>query len=374
MKKKFNPLAVVITGIISIFLFIFLFPVFNTQAGQLGDTYIYLSRIQEDLDGVTDPVEMILVFETSQAFSGGSISIDIFFPLGEDNEDVGQWCRNEGDLSVEAVDDDDIPPEQGTVAVLPGATLSAECFEGTANDVGDSITITGIGNLAADGVYGVKLERGGVGEGIIGTSPEPGSKTVVIQLQDANNMDAKAISLYIIPVDTVEVQVVVEDAPTVICTLDTDTVTIPALFPGGIAESVTITDQIETTSPAGGGYYWAAYGQGDGSTAGLYNNVDPFYLIESSSTTVDLTPGNSEGFGINITPTGGGQVPSNFQAGTTGRYGGIVYGPDGARLILYNNNAVEDETASVTYGARASSSALGGTYREFITYVCGGYY
>jgi hypothetical protein len=163
------------------------------------------------------------------------------------------------------------------------------------------------------------------------------------------------------------------------CTISSNSVNLGSLYPGGSYS--TITNVISTsTSTTTSGYYWAAYGTGDGSTdAGLYKSTAATYLIASTgSETIDLTGVGAEGFGITVSyPDGAGSaaVPSDFGTGTTGIFGALDRGVAGAQLILYQNGSQStSESATITYGARAGSSAVAGSYSENVVFVCGGYY
>ncbi len=135
-----------------------------------------------------------------------------------------------------------------------------------------------------------------------------------------------------------------------------------------------------STSDNAAGYFWVAYGQGDGSTnAGLYKSSATTYLIESdnSSATVDISDPGSEGFGMNVTvPTGEAVAGTGFGDNAAGIFGSLGMGVDNAELIAYRNWGPQETTAetTITYGARAGSSAEAGTYSETVTFVCGGYF
>jgi len=371
MKIKTKPISIITTLLIASLFFVFLFPSFKSEGGTLTETYLYLSRIKANLDGSAgNEVEMILAFAPSQAFSSPT-TVEIYFPPGAANADVTKWCRTVGSLTATGVASGS-PDLAGTADidfVLPG-TLSATCAQGSGGS-GDSITITGVNALTAGETYGVKLENS---TGALGTATIAGTNTIAVQVSDGSNSDGIAFGVYLIGEDTVEVSAQVSAAPSVDCTLTPTTVSMGVLYPGGVILTESVADQIQTGS-TGYGYYWAAYGLGNGTdTAGLYYSGGP-YLIESSSTVVDLSGGNSEGFGITVEPPTGATVPSDFQTGTSGQFGGLEFGTDGARLILYRDSAAGSvENADVNYGARASTLALGGTYYEYVTYVCGGYY
>jgi hypothetical protein len=135
-----------------------------------------------------------------------------------------------------------------------------------------------------------------------------------------------------------------------------------------------------STSDNAAGYFWVAYGQGDGSTnAGLYKSTATTYLIESdnSSSTVDISDPGSEGFGMNVTvPMEGAVAGTGFGDNSAGVFGSLGMGPSNAELISYRNWGPQTTPAdtTITYGARAGSSAEAGTYSETVTFVCGGYF
>jgi hypothetical protein len=378
MKSKLKPLYILGTVLMTAFLFVILFPAFRSQAGTLGDTYLYLSRIKANLDGSGDnDVEMILAITPSQSFNeADNIEILIAFPMDDDTD----WCRTAGALTVTGVASapPDVTGQHEITAALPTEaleTLTANCSQGDGSTTVDTITITKVGDLVSTETYGVELSNN---VGALGTSSTTGSKTITAQVSDDNNLDSKAFGVYLISEDTVEIEATVSDAPTIGCALVTDKVDLGTLYPNGALVEVTSTDQI-TTSSTGSGYYWAAYGEGDGTDGGLYTTSGAGYLIESRTdvgeeTIVGISSGGSEGFGITLTQPSGSTVPSDFATGTPGQYGAIGSGTSHARLILYRTSSTASQSASVNYGARAGASAVAGTYTEYITYVCGGYY
>jgi hypothetical protein len=373
MKKNIKPLSIVLTVFVTIFLFVLIFPSFKSQAGVLGDTYLYLSRIKAGLNGAAgNEVEMVLAITPSQAFyEANTIQIEIQFPMA----DNAQWCRTAGALTVTGVASapPDITGTEITAALPPEGVLSllASCTQGNGTTTVDTITITQVGDLVNTQTYGVKLENN---VGILGTSATSGSRTVTVQLSDANNLDSKAFSVYLITEDTVTVTATVASAPTVTCTINPTTTDIGTLYPGGALVTTVASNQI-TTSSSNGGYYWAVYGLGDGTNAGLYNSVGATYLLNSGATTVDLTGADTKGFGLTVSPPAGATVATDFQEGTPGIFGVIVANTSGAKLLMYKETATSpSHSASITYGARADSGALTGSYTEYVTYVCGGYY
>jgi hypothetical protein len=369
MRKHNKAVPILVTMFITALFFFVLSPVFKSQAGSLGNTYLFLSRIQTNLAGTTgQEVEMILAFTPSQSFYlAENTRVDIFFPMA----DNAKWCRAGGSLTVTGVTSGapDVTGGHEITAALPG-TLSATCSQGNGTTTVDTISITGVGDLVNTQTYGVKLANN---TGILGTSATSGSRTVAIQVSDNNNLDSKAFGVYLIADDTVEVTATVAAAPTVTCTLSPVTISLGTLYPGGGLVEVLSSDQISTSS-TNSGYYWAAYGKGNGTNAGLYSGA---HLIQSGTGTgtVNISAGGSEGFGITLTQPSGATVTTDFLTGTPGVYGSLGANPSGARLILYKASETSPaQSASVYYGARAGSSAPSGTYTEYLTYVCGGYY
>jgi hypothetical protein len=373
MRKHNKAIPILITTFITALFFFVLSPVFKSQAGTLGNTYLFLSRIQTGLTGgAGQEVEMILAFTPSQSFSSGT-EVEIFFPMA----DNAKWCTIAGSLTVTGVTSGapDVSGEHEITAALPG-TLSASCSQGDGTTTVDTISITGVGALVNTATYGVKISNGsGTTPGTLGTSSVAGSRTVTVQVSDANNLDSKAFGVYLLTDDTVEITATVTAAPTVTCTLTPVTVSLGPLYPGGGLVEVLSSDQI-TTSSTNGGYYWAAYGKGNGTNAGLYNSLGSYLISSGTGTgTINISGGGSEGFGINLTPPLGATVTTDFQRVTPGVYGSLGAAPAGARLILYKASATTPgHSASVYYGARAGASAVSGDYIEYLTYVCGGYY
>lgn len=365
LKTAFLTLAIV--------LFTALTLKFTTEAGALSAAYLYLSRIQVNMDGTStgQQVQMVLAIDTSQTIpSGGTITIE--FPDGEDTS----WCRTAGALAVTAVSSSaaDMATTNWDIdSSLPndGTALAGTCAQGAGASSVDTITITHVGALTTGTTYGVSLS-GNVGK--IGTTSAAGEHEVTITAKNGTTIDSKTFKLYLIADDTVTVSATVSAVPTVSCSISATTINLGTLYPGGAYATANHTI---STSSSGSGYYWAAYGEGDGSTdAGLWKSSATTYLIQSGATsTLDLTGVNAEGFGITVSQPSGATVPSAFSNAVTGTFGTLDRGVSGAKMILYQNGSQGSaEDATITYGARASTSAQAGAYTENVTYVCGGYF
>lgn len=340
---------------------------FTTEAGTLVASYLYLSRIESGMDATAGKtVDIVLAIDPSQNFSSGG-TIKIEFPDTEDN----QWCRTAGALTATGVTSQVIDGSGNWLvdAALPG-TLVGACTVGSAGTL-DTITITGLTALTSGTTYGVKLVDAA---GKTGTATASGEHQVTVTVTQGVTVDSKSFKISTIADDTVAVTATVSSVPTVICSISAATIDLGTLYPGGAYATASHTLSVSSTGV--GGFYWAAYGKGNGSDAGLYKTTVTNYFLQSGATaTLNLLSPAIEGFGINVNPTGGGSVPANFSAGTTGTFGTLDFGVAGAKLIWFQNSVQATTiSATVAYGAKALAAAVPGAYEEFITYVCGGYY
>ena len=371
-----NLKAIVKIGIPTLLLvaFISFFYVFSSQAASLAAVYVYLSRIKAGLNGTgANAVELVLAVDTAQNMaSGGQVKIE--FPDGGDTT----WCRTAGALTVTAVDATvvDYPATVWDIDNnLPnsGSALAATCTQGSGAGSADAITITNVGALAAGTTYGVKVVSN---TGIIGTNSTANQHELTITVSSGAVIDSKTFKISLIADDQVVVSANVSDAPSVNCSISANTVNLGTLYPGGAYAVGSHTISTSATS----GYYWAAYGKGDSSTdAGLYKSDATTHLIPSGpGSTVDLTVAGSQGFGMTVSDPDGGTgavVATDFSDSTAGRFGALDRTSAGAKLLLYQNGVQSSsEAATITYGARASTSAPAGSYQETVTFICGGYY
>ena len=356
---------------------LFIFPSFKSNAGALTAVYLYLSRIEANVAGSAETLEIVLAIDTGQTIPAAG-TITLYFPDADD----GMWCRTAGALTVTAVDSSPAD-ETGTnwdidVALPSSGTLAATCVKGSGAGTVDTITITNVGALTAGTTYGVKLANGSTA-GVIGTDDTAGEHEITVEAKSGATIDSSTFKVYLITNDTVVVSATVSSVPSVNCSISSNTVNLGSLYPGGsyATGTHTITTSTSTTTA---GYYWAAYGEGDGSTdAGLYKSTATTDLLASTgSATIVLTGVDSEGFGMTLSDpdaAGAATVVADFSNASPGTFGALDRATAGAQLILYQNaNQSSGESSTVTYGARAASSAQAGSYQESVTFVCGGYY
>ena len=377
--KKFRVVkSVLVIALITSFVTFFVSTLsFQSRAAALSDLYVYLSRIEANVAGGAETLEIVLAINTTTSIpTAGTVSI--YFPDADD----AMWCRTAGALTVTAVTASaaDLATTDWAIdAGLPtSGTLSAACTQGSGASSVDTITISAVGALTAGTTYGVKVANG-TAAGVIGTDDTTGAHELTVEAKSGATIDSSTVKVSLIANDTVVVSATVSATPSVNCTISANTVNLGTLYPGG-SYATASTHTIGTdTSGTTAGYYWAAYGTGNGTDAGLYKSSATTYLIASTgSTTVDITAAGSEGFGIALSdPDGASEatVVANFSNATPGIYGALDPLPAGARMILYQNaTQASNETSTVTYGARAGASAVAGSYQESVIYVCGGYY
>ncbi|KKP77977.1 MAG: hypothetical protein UR73_C0006G0005 [candidate division WS6 bacterium GW2011_GWF1_35_23] len=359
-----------------VLLMLVVFPAFDLRANALNAVYLLLSRIEVNVAGTTEKVEMILAIDTGQTIpSGGTVTF--YFPDADDTK----WCRTAGALTVTAVTSSavDLATTDWDIdSALPtSGTLTATCTQGSGSGSVDTITISNVGTLTTGTTYGVKLANG-TSAGVIGTDDTVGGHDVTIEAKNGTTIDSSTFLISLITNDTVVVSATVAEVPTITCSLSTNTLSLGTIYPGG--SFATTSFQITTTTSAyTSGYYWTAYGEGDGSTdAGLYKSTATTDLLASTgSGTLDLRVSGSEGFGMTLSdPDGGDQatVSPDFHNYTFGVFGALDRAPAGAQLILYQSRTQPtSESSTVTFGARAGASAVPGSYQESVTFVCGAY-
>jgi len=371
MKLKLRKLGYVfLIPLISIALI--MFPAFNSQAATLTSAYIMLTRMKASLTSTAN-LEIYIALETTGAVgTGGTLTLE--FPDAGDTD----WCDTAGsDLTVAGVASTpaDSTGAYDVDAALPG-TLSAACAQGTGASSADTITITGLTGLTAATTYGVKVSNGTTAK--LGTSTA-GTHIVVLTVTQGATIETKSFGINIVADDEVDISATVVDVQTVTCSLGSNAVGLGNLYKGGSYITGNHTITISTSSSAAG-YFWAAYGTGDGSTdAGLYKSSATTYLIASSNagTTVDISAVGSEGFGMNVSEPSGSTAGTGYSSSGNGAgvFGSIGLAAAEAELILYQMAPQPtSEDSTVTYGARAGSSAEAGAYAETVTFVCGGYY
>lgn len=363
MNRKVKT-TVSVLALLTLVLGVMLAPMSKVGASSLTSSFMVLSDITADLaSGVT----LTVAIQPSAATTPTNVTIQ--FPDAED----AAWCTADGALTVAGVTT--APANNGggedVTAALPG-TLVASCAAGSGAGSYDTITITGVTALAADGtVYGVQISGN---TGTIGTDAA-GSHLVTVSVNTGATKDSLTYGIYTVADGTVVISATVAAAPTVTCSLSATTVDLGTLYQGGAYATGTHTISA-TTSVAAGGYWWAAYGTGDNSTdAGLYKSSATTDLLPSTgSTTIDLRT-TDQGFGLTASAPTGATVVADFSDATAGVFGALDRAFAGAQLVTYQHSAnTVADISTITYGGRADAAAQVGSYSETVTWVCGGYY
>lgn len=371
-------IKIVLVLAISALIFVISTPLFKSEANSLTALYIYMSRMQTNINGSSATVKHTVAFAPNQNMSSGG-TITITFPDADDS----QWCRTAGSLVITAISSSiaDLAATNWAIdSALPnnGSALAATCSQGSGANSYDRITVTNVGALTGGTTYGFTIENG-VAAGVIGTDDTAGTHTTTVTVQSGATIDSSTFDLYLVSADTVTVSATVQAIPTINCSISSSSVSLGTLYPGGAYSTATNTLTTSTSSTTVG-YYWAAYGTGDGATdAGLYKSTPTTDLLASTgSGTITLSGLADEGFGITVSdPDGGGAavVPADFSDATPGVFGALDRTSANAQIILYQNGAqTSPDNATVTYGGKAASSAEAGSYQETVYFVCGAYY
>ena len=332
---------------------------FRTGASSFGQSYLFFERmntgVSSGLIAMFTPVSDFDESETEKVFR-------IYFPPGDVGND--RWCLQNGmALAVSGVAASPVDSgDWGIDAVLPGGiNLQATCYQGGVGEM-DYIEITGIGNLVAGTSYGFEI---GEDEAVFKTGWSSGGNLISFQILEGTNQASISFETNLLSDDQVFVEAYVSEANTITCTVGNN-VNLGTLFLGGAY--VTGNHGLSSHS-AGSGFYWAVYGEGNGTTPGLTHQTVSSEVLSSlgDGSVVSLISG--EGFGLVVSNSNLGTIPANYQYTTPGIFGAIHIEP---RLLLQSE--VEGEGAyTITLGTRAGISAMSGPYQEILTYVCGGY-
>lgn len=329
---------------------------FNVQASNLERSYLLFERMQVDVN-----TDMTLMFSPSTSFSsGGELTITFL-------TDIGEWCLAESLITVGGVDSS--PVDMGSWSIdtaLPTtSSLQATCVPGdVGEEVYDRIIVENIGDLDAGVSYGLLFEK----SSSFTTSSIGGNKKILIELDDGETQSAREMAINLIEADGVNLSAFVSDLSTITCTISNSNISFGTLPRDG--SYITRQHSLLTESNLVDGYYWAVFGQGDGTNAGLWKSTFPTSLIPSTgSTTVNLS--QNYGFGLRVS-SASGNIPNNFNS-APGIFGAINSGSTNSRLIFYQSSSASSNIG-ITLGARVGVVNEAGEYTETLTYLCGGLY
>ena len=329
---------------------------FNVQASNLERAYISFERMQIDVE-----TEMTLMFSPSTNFSSGA-ELTLNFLT-----DIGEWCLSESSMTVLGVDSSHVDMGSWSIDTeLPTtSSFQATCVPGDVEgEIYDKIIVENIGELDSEVSYGLLFEK----TPSFTTSSLAGDKKVLIEVNDGETQGAIEVVVNLIEADGVDLSAFVSDLSTISCTISDTNISFGTLPRDGTY--VTGQHSLSVESSLVTGYYWAVFGQGDGTNAGLWKSTLPTSLIPSTgSTTINLS--QNHGFGINVN-SASGNIPNDFD-NVSGVFGAINSGSINSRLIFYEESSASSNV-NIILGARAGLANEVGEYSETLTYLCGGLY
>ena len=323
-----------------------------SKANFLGNTYLLFERMQ-----INSPTGMVLLVTPSDDFTSPELKIS--FP-----GNLGDWCITNGSFNVTGVTSSAVDVGDWTIDhALPG-TLSGYCTQ-SAN--GDYITIQGLDPLIGTFSYGVEIEQNSE---VFNTANVAGEYLMTVELSEGMQKESISFRKSFLERDEILVSAMVSDTLSINCTIESGSVDFGVLYKGGAY--TTFTQGITTQSTDG--FYWTVYGQGGPGTenAGLYNSQGSGYLLSSAGVDGSVNLLSDEGFGM-VVDTSEGTVTEDFLSNIPGVFGAVGKGTEQSRLFLYGGSPTGTVSSQITYGVRASFTALTGPYNETLTYVCGGY-
>ena len=332
--------------------------------GVLGESYLFLERMEEDV-----ATDMIVMFTPSAGFGGLEADNEIEFRIIFPGTGAGVWClKNDEALTITGVDSSvidqgawdigaELPHFEEEEDPGPLALLQATCYQGAQNDY---IEVVNIGTLTGGQSYGFKLDA----DVETFKTGAAGQHLISYQLEEDGVIENLTFGITLLESDQVAVTVEVLDVDTITCNVGDD-VTLPNLFPGGVY----VTGDHTLFADATAGFYWTVYGEGDGSEAGLFLSGDDLISSESETGTVNLN--TDQGFGLEFTAVGSGTAETNYDGANNGAgiFGEVTTDP----ILISQSATGATSWYTVGLGARAGSGATGGIYTETLTYVCGVY-
>jgi hypothetical protein len=329
----------------------------SVSAATFNKAYLFFERMQTD-----SQTGMVLMFTPSSNFvSSGELKITFL-------SDIGEWCIDSAPIVVTGVGSSavDIEGWQIDEALPTETSLEATCVPGDPiGDVYDSIVVQNIGDLTMDTAYGIRFDE----NANFKTSSTQGTKEILIELDDGLDYASKIIAINLVESDSVSFSAFVSDIGTITCNISTSNISFDILPRSG--SYTTRQHSLSTESSLVNGYYWAVYGQGDGTNAGLWKSTVPTSLIPSTGTTT-INLSQNQGFGLRANSSSG-VIPDHFSDSNSNVFGAINSGSSNSRLI-FHESANTNSNIIITLGARVGASTEVGPHSETLTYFCGGLY
>ena len=301
-----------------------------------------------------------VIFTTVAVVEGGAgvNKVIMVAPLADNTK----WCRTAGtDLTATGCTDE-------SSTSLPG-TLTAACTQGNGIDTYDTITVSGVNNLAATIKYCVDIAQAGTPTALLGTDDTAGSHAITIKTNTgAADVDTGDAIIHLVADDQVAVSASVS-ASLSFSISDTT-----------IGFGTITTDTIRY-----------ATGDTNGADSAPVANL-PVNLIASTNSTSGLTITVSSANAGLSGPATIAAAASTAVTSTTEGYG--VYGKGAASLTIhegFNNDTISDvavttsaqtfasTTGTVNNGdvdlaikAGISGTTAAGSYSDTLTLICTG--
>lgn len=341
--------------------------------------YVYL-RLSRNMTNLSNGVALELVINPSTLLAASDNQIVIRMP----NDGDGEWCRNAGALTVGPLGSwGDF--SHSVTSIDSGA--AAECVKGTDSGTFDYIRITGLGDMSADGYYGLTLSGD---TGLLGTINATGSYmyTVCTDDQSASMMDAqcgtavdsKTGSFAIIENDQVNVSVSAMVLQNFVFSIDANSCSLGELVAGSRLGSCALTLTTNMNGD-GSGYVTTVVNTAAGLTDGGSNDID---AVSADATIYNF----NEQYGISseVGENSDEHVVSDFNGTITGAADTPCVDGNPGQLSAFDALSTEPqsvvtssttssaESTKVCIAAAASSSTAEGVYSDTLTFVSTGRY
>ncbi len=233
-------------------------------------------RMNRQKQSLTSGVEHTVAFTTS-AVNGTEAKVQLRLPVGDDT----LWCRTAGALTVVT------STEDGATA-LPG-TLTAACAQ-----TDDTITVSGVTDLATSTRYGFKVSGS---TGVLGTptTATTGLITIATRTGADADIDTQTVAVDIIADDQIAVSANVD--PSITVSLDTNTANLGTLTTANVNKAAIVSTV--TTNALNGFTSHALYNNtlridgtndiNDAAGGTIVAGTEEFGAATSEATAVDIS-------------------------------------------------------------------------------------
>lgn len=325
-------------------LFVSLLSVFHPMTTDAASLSAGRDRLNRQKESQTTGISHTVQFTTSSV-DGTEAKVALRFH----DDDDGLWCRTAGtDVAVATSTED-------SASALPG-TLTAACTQGSGASSYDTITVSGVTNLATSTRYGFVVSDGTTAKLGTPTAAASGSITIETQTSGAAAIDSQNIAVDIIADDQVLVTATVN--PTITVALSANSIALSTLSVSNVNQgSITST----VTTNALNGY----------SSYALYNNK---LRIDVSNDIDDTTGGTivagTEEFGASSSDSGNTiGIWSPTSCATTASTSNATALTSTAQVFAAATAPVSSEITTFCLLASITASTTVGSYGNTVTLV-----